>query len=44
MAVIRRTEKLKKLLKDLESRPGADKALVAELQALLYGSGWHTIP
>ena len=44
MATIRKTAKLKKLLADLEKRPGADRALVAELQALIYGAGWHTIP
>jgi hypothetical protein len=41
--VIRKTQKLQTLLSLLEKRTGTDPALIAELQALLYGAGWHTI-
>jgi hypothetical protein len=40
---IKKSSKLKDKLKKLETDPSADKAKIAELQALLYGSGWHTV-
>lgn len=43
MANIKKSVKLKTILKRLEADANADKARVDELQNLLYGSGWHTI-
>jgi hypothetical protein len=40
---IKKTNKLKDKLKKLEADPSEDKAKIAELQALIYGSGWHTV-
>lgn len=43
MANIKKSSKLKVILRRLEADPNADKAKIAELQALLYGGGWHTV-
>lgn len=40
---IKKSNKLKDRLKKMEADPSADKAKIAELQALIYGAGWHTI-
>lgn len=40
---LKKTSKLKDKLKRMEADPSADKAKVAELQALIYGAGWHTV-